>query len=844
MSDTVKINVDGKEYEVAAGANLVDAAKWHAGNDIPVFCYHPKMEPVGMCRMCLVELGTPVRDRASGELLTNDDGSPQIRYFPKLQTACTTTVSDGMHIKTNTPQVIDARNDVLEFLLSSHPLDCPICDKGGECPLQNLTMRHGPQSSRMYFEDKQLLEKHYPLGDLIYLDRERCIQCARCVRFQDEIVGDDVLAFHERGRRLQIITHSDPGFDTYFSGNTTDICPVGALTTGDFRFGARPWELNEVPSISPWDAAGENISLSMRLDRDFGGRAMIKRVMPRQNEWVNEIWISDKTRFGHHFTRSGDRLQTPLRRVGEHTRQSAWNETFMKLSEILKRAEGDVAAIAGSGMSNEDLWELRRLVESAGGTRLGAWLPTHGAAEQVAQVGVGLGTNLGQLGKGDAILVIASDLEEEVPIWRLRLKQAQDRGAYLVVANARHTRLEDFAVQGARNDRIVAGDAIRYAAGEAVAVMSQLRKKHKAIAQRLADAENLVIVAGAECLTLEGSRALAQAAANFLIESGHVGRPNNGLLSPLPGANGMGQHYLGYTPDAALDIMKNPPKVLIVAQAELVDDVPQARAWLDRVETVIYANFFDDDTAEFADYILPLQSFAERDGSFVNGERRVQRFYTAQGPLGEALPAWKIFGGIRQKLDGSRLKPSAGAVMLDISRSISAFDGMRYKALAKVERQFPDVGGRDLYYGGTAYNNKGGLGVQIPSRADQGETLKPVKVNMPAPIAAAENEVVVIPTTRLYNRQRNFRPTLLLEPRILAAFALINGADAAAKGIRQGDVVEIRSGGARVRVRAMVSDEIAQGAVALPRHLTDEAVPMGVCKGTINKIAEAVAAGD
>ena len=340
MSDTVTINVDGKDYEVEAGSNLVDAAKWHAGNDIPVFCYHPKMEPVGMCRMCLVELGTPGRDRATGELMRNDDGTPLIRYFPKLQTACTTAVSDGMHVKTNTQQVIDARNDVLEFLLSSHPLDCPICDKGGECPLQNLTMRHGPQASRMYFEDKMLLDKHYPLGDLIFLDRERCIQCARCVRFQDEVVGDDVLAFYERSRSLQIITNSDPGFDSYFSGNTTDICPVGALTTADFRFGARPWELNEVASISPWDAAGENISLSMRLDRDFGGKAQIKRVMPRQNEWVNEIWISDKTRFGHHFTGSEDRLQQPQIKSGGALRASDWEAAMTGLAETLKGCRG------------------------------------------------------------------------------------------------------------------------------------------------------------------------------------------------------------------------------------------------------------------------------------------------------------------------------------------------------------------------------------------------------------------------------------------------------------------------------------------------------------------------
>ena len=628
-----------------------------------------------------------------------------------------------MHVKTNTQQVIDARNDVLEFLLSSHPLDCPICDKGGECPLQNLTMRHGPQSSRMYFEDKQLLEKHYPLGDLIFLDQERCIQCARCTRFQDEIIGDDVLAFHERGRRLQIITNSDPGFDTYFSGNTTDICPVGALTTADFRFGARPWELNEVASISPWDAAGENISLSMRLDRDFGGKALIKRVMPRQNEQVNEIWISDKTRFGHHFTRSDDRLQIPQRRSGDALRESTWDSAFSAIANILRDAGGDVAAIAGSSMSNEDLWELRRLVEGLGGSRIGAWPPTHGGAATVTEVGVGFGTNLGQLGKGDAIFVIACDLEEEAPIWRLRLKQAQDRGAYLVVANARDTRLEDFAVQGARNDKVVEGDAIRYGAGEAVGVMRDLHTNHEAIAQRLSEAENLVIVAGAEGLTLAGSKALAQAAANFLIETGHVGRRNNGLLSPIPGANGMGLQYLGFTPEASMDIMMDPPKVLFVAQAELLDDDPAARAWLSQIETVIYANFFDDGISDLADFVLPIQTFAERDGSFVNGERRVQRFYLAQGPMGQALPAWKLFGSIRQEMGMSHLKPSAAAVMLELSKNVKAFTGMQYKALAQVKRQFPDVGGRDQYYGGTAYTNEGGVGIQIPSKADSNKKL-------------------------------------------------------------------------------------------------------------------------
>ena len=837
MSDTVKINIDGTEYEVAAGANLVDAAKWHAGNDIPVFCYHPKMEPVGMCRMCLVELGTPARDRATGEFVLNDDGSPLIRYFPKLQTACTTVVSDGMHIKTNTQEVIDARNDVLEFLLSSHPLDCPICDKGGECPLQNLTMRHGPQASRMYFEDKQLLEKHYPLGDLIFLDQERCIQCARCVRFQDEIVGDDVLAFHERGRRLQIITNSEPGFDTYFSGNTTDICPVGALTTTDFRFGARPWELTDVPSISPWDAAGENITLSMRLDRDFDGKAMIKRVMPRQNELVNEIWISDKTRFGHHFTRSDDRLLAPQVRSGGSLRQASWDSALAEIASVLRDAGGDVAAIAGSGMSNEDLWELRRLMQGLGGSRLGAWPPTHGGAEAVAKYGPDIGANLGRLGRGDAILAIACDLEEEVPIWRLRLKQAQDRGAYLVVANARDTRLEDFALQGARNDKVVEGDAIRYGAGEAVAVMRGLDADYPDITQRLSEAENLVIVAGAEGLSLAGSRALAEAAGAFLNENGHAEGRDSGLLSPLPGANGMGLHYLGFTPEDSLDIREKPPKVLFVAQAELLDDDPAARDWLNGVETLIYANLFDDGIGELADFVLPLQSFAERDGSFVNGERRVQRFCLAQGPMGQAIPAWKLYAGIRQEMGMSHLKPSAAAVMLELSKNVDAFGGMSYKALAQVKRQFPDVGGRDQYYGGTAYTNTGGMGIQIERQKDAGSTDSRAHDEP----QAADGEVLIMPVTRLYNRQRNFRPSLLMEPRILNAFAIVHPADAGRFGIADGDMIELAAGASVTRAQAMVSDEIAEGLVALPRHMTDAAAPMSVTSGTITRVAEVVA---
>ncbi len=823
---TVRLFINDTEYQVPAGMNLVDAAKWYAGDDIPVFCYHPKMDPVGMCRMCLVELGSIMKDRETGEDQLDENGNPVIRWFPKLQTACTQMVTDGMVVRTQTEQVDQARENVIEFLLTSHPLDCPICDKGGECPLQNLTMEHGNGKSRMDFDDKLKLNKHVPLGDLIFLDEERCIQCGRCVRFQDEIVGDDVLAFHDRGRDLQIITNSDPGFDTYFSGNTTDICPVGALTTADFRFGARPWELTEIPSICPHDAAGSNISLSVRLDRDFGGRAMIKRVMPRQNEYVNEIWISDKTRFGHHFTRSEDRLQRPLsRNISDKLTPVNWGEAIAAAVAALKDTDGDIAAIAGTSLSNEDAWTLRQLVEGLGGERLGAWPPTHAGADLVAQVGVGAGTNLSELGEGDAVLVIASDLEEEVPIWRLRIKQAVDRGAHLVVANARKTRMDDFAT-----------DVIRYEIGQAAQWMNGIKKNAKDTAKVLADAENLVIVAGADGVSLEGSRALMQAAANFLIESDHVGKANNGLLSPLPGPNGMGLHYLGFSPEATQDIASNPPKVLIVAQAELLADDPEAAAWLDQVETVISLNLFADAVSARAAVVLPVQSFAERDGTFTNGERRVQRFYTAQGPMGEALPAWQILSRIGEALGQGTAKISAAAVMLDITRNVSEFEGMRYRELSKVEeRQFPDIGGQDLYYGGTAYANKGGLGIQIPAQADDGK-VKAGKVELPDAPKTAKGELVIVPVTRLYNRSSTFKPSTLVHPRVLMPYVELNEADADKMGVAQGDVVEVVAGRSSLRVKAYVNGGVPEGFAVLPRHLTDDAAPLTLTVGQINKV--------
>jgi NADH-quinone oxidoreductase subunit G len=325
MSKNVTLTIDGKQAVVQEGTLIVDAAK-SIGINIPVFCYHPKMEPVGMCRMCLVEIGRPIRDRNTGEVVIEEDGSPRLQFGPKLETACTVPVSEGMVVIGLSEKVLAARDDVLEFLLTSHPLDCPVCDKGDECPLQNLTMAWGPGESRYPYEDKKHLAKHYPLGELIVLDRERCIQCGRCVRFQDEIVDDPVIGFYNRGRGLEIVTFSEPGFDSYFSGNTTDICPVGALTTSDFRFGARPWEMQLTASICPHCPVGCNVVYNVRREARSAGKIVIKRAMPRQNEAVNEIWMCDKGRFAYHYMEHEDRLTHPLVREHGELQPASWDQ--------------------------------------------------------------------------------------------------------------------------------------------------------------------------------------------------------------------------------------------------------------------------------------------------------------------------------------------------------------------------------------------------------------------------------------------------------------------------------------------------------------------------------------
>jgi NADH-quinone oxidoreductase subunit G len=595
MSDSnVTLTIDGIEVTVPVGTLLVDAAKM-VGIDIPVFCYHPKLKPAGMCRMCLVEIGRPLRDRKTGEFRHDDEGQPIIQFGPKLETACTTTVGNGWVVKVNSEKAVEGRQKIVEFLLTSHPLDCPICDKGGECPLQNLTMAHGLGKSRFNFEDKKRLDKHVPLGDLIYLDRERCIQCARCIRFQEEIAGDPVIEFTNRGRDLQIVTFTKPGFDSYFSGNTTDICPVGALTTEDFRFGARPWEMNFAASICPQCPVGCNIILNTRREAKSGGAEVVKRVMPRQNEWINEIWICDKGRFAHAFASSSERLSKPLIRKNDNLVETTWDHALKQATEAFKNAGSKVVGIAGGRPSNEDLYNFRVLMEGLGGK---AYLSDYVAGGDLIQkVGLGTETDFGSLGAGDVVLVLACDLLEEAPIWWMRVKLAAQRGVSLIVANARETRLDAFADYSIRYGY---GQAVHAALGllHASSADKSLAKYAgdavlKEAGKAFKDAKNAIIFYGSEGLDFEGTAHLSQACASLLASTQHIGRANNGLIAVWPHNNTQGAWDMGLLPsrDALLESLPGSSIVYIMATDPYGDD-PQLSDKIPDGATVIVQELY------------------------------------------------------------------------------------------------------------------------------------------------------------------------------------------------------------------------------------------------------------
>jgi NADH-quinone oxidoreductase subunit G len=802
MSKQVTLTINGRQVTVPDGTLVADAAKM-AGIDIPVFCHHPKLEPVGMCRMCLVEIGRPILDRTTGQVVM-ENGQPKIQFMPKLETACTNRVSEGMVVMTTSEKAVDGQKGTVEFLLTSHPLDCPVCDKGGECPLQNLTMQFGPGKSRFIYDEKLHLEKQLPLGELIWLDRERCIQCARCIRFQDEIAGESVLGFDDRGRNTQIVSLSDPGFDSVFSGNTTDICPVGALTTADFRFGARPWELQAQASICTQCPVGCNTTLNTRREAKAGGEIVVKRVMPRQNEEVNEIWLCDKGRFAYHYTESKKRLARPMVRKDGKLVRASWDASTKLAAQNFASAKKNFVVLASGRLANEDLFNLKSLADTAGGTAI--LYSDMGGGELTQLVGVGAGTNIGKMGKGDAILVVASDLYEEAPVWWLRVKQAADRGATLIVANPRQTKLDRFAKF-----------TIRYAYGDEVKTVNNFGKKSK-ISDEFAKAKNAIVFFGSEGLGVHGSSALASACANLLKETDHIGRPNNGLIGVWQRANDQGAFEIGIQPEADLaKVLKG--KAVYIAGADPAGDSPALAKALNGAKFVAVQDILETATTEIADVVFPAQAFTERDATYVSGERRVQRFHAAVPVKGDSKPDFAITSMVAKQM-GIILEGSSPSVVFDIlANSIDAFNELSYDRLAEVHGQWPIVGRGDLYYGGTTYENTQGLGVQLFPTAQTGGTVRISKVRKEAALRPKEKELLAVPVNKLYDLGVTVSSADLLEGRIGQAKISLHSATAKKLGVDADKPAKISFNGTNMEAVVKIDDTISTGVVLVPRSM-------------------------
>jgi NADH-quinone oxidoreductase subunit G len=676
MSQTVSITIDGVEHQVPAASLLIRAAQ-DTGTYIPRFCWHERMKPVGMCRMCLVEVQGP--------------------RGPMLITACTSEVADGMVVDTGNDTVRKAQEGVLEFLLANHPLDCPVCDKGGECPLQDQAFSHGPGDSR-FVEIKRNYEKPIAISSLVLLDRERCILCARCTRFSEEISGDPLIEFKSRANVTEVNTFPDHPFASYFSGNTIQICPVGALTSVQYRFRARPWDLQMVESSGLHDTAHPRVSVHVSQNQ-------VLRLVGVDNDATNHGWLSDKERFGFQYLGSEHRLTSPLiRRHGELV-EVGWTEALDLVAEritMVRDSDGGhaFAVIGGAHGSNEDAYALSKFARVVLGTnnvdaRLDDSLASHFLAATVDRA------LIGDIDSADTVLVWGPDLKEEHPTLYLRVRRAaQELGVRLVVVHPRATGLDDRAAIKAS-----------YRPGAGFALLDEMAEgKHGALSEALS-APRVVALVG-QASHADGPR-LAEAVAAYVRSKAGSSR----ILPLARRANLFGALDMGLAPDllpgrvgddeagraALADAWGEIPttrgkdtkamleglgsseiRFLLLVGADPVRDVPDPRPVppaLEAAEFVVSIDLFLNDSNRGADVIFPASGFAEKEGTVTNLEGRVQKVNSIVPGPGQARPDWAILADLADRAGRSIGLSSAETIAKEISEVAPAYSGITWDHL-------------------------------------------------------------------------------------------------------------------------------------------------------------------
>ena len=811
----VTLTINGKKVTVPAGTLIVDAAR-QAGIDIPVFCYHPELVPAGMCRMCLVEIGRPVVDRSTGNTVLENDGTVKVQFGPKLETACTTPVTEAMQVVTDSHKVMAARKENLEFILTSHPLDCPICDKGGECALQNLTMAYGPGESRFLLDEKKHFEKHKPLGDLIILDRERCIQCGRCVRFQQDVAGDPVLAFYHRGRSTEIITNSEPGFDSIFSGNTTDICPVGALTTVDFRFGARPWEMERTASICSHCAVGCNLTYNIRREAVNGGKTVIKRVMPRRNEKVNDCWICDKGRFGYHYLESESLLSKPLVKKDGRLVDSDWDEALRTAERALAVAKAPLV-LAGGGLSNEGLFNLSRIVKDGWGENI---LYSYMAGGDItAQIGLSHDSNLGNLGPQSAVIVVASDLHEEGPIWWQRIKESAQRGMSLIVLNTRPTRLDQYASHIIRYEPGHESETVRSLFPENAAGFGEEINSASATFTKATEG---IIFYGSDGLGLEDSQDLADSCGQLLVKTDHFAKPNNGLVGVWHAPNLQGAWDMGFCPvnDLAGEIQK--ADVLVLAGVNPVAENPDLAEAIKRPDlfTICLDSFFHE-TAMESHVVLPVCTITEQDGTFTSGERRVQRFFPINHPQ-DRKADYEVAGHLANTAGLSLTNVenrSASLVMAEISRQVAGYKGIHFEALGQTNYWTDHERTSTIHYFGTSFENDISLGIQLENQKLQVQFMRLADDKQPGRLPEKGKKLTLLPITYIYDQNWPIVQAKVLQKRLMSPSLKVNLKTAEDLKLSNGKICRFELAGRQYSLKVEIENDLPDRCAFVGRQM-------------------------
>lgn len=617
----VEIELDGKKVEVAEGCMVMHAAE-KAGTYIPHFCYHKKLSIAANCRMCLVD----------------------VEKAPKPMPACATPVTQGMIVRTKSEKAIKAQQSVMEFLLINHPLDCPICDQGGECQLQDLAVGYGSSASR--YEEEKRVVFHKDVGPLISMqEMSRCIHCTRCVRFGQEVSGVMELGMINRGEHSEITTVVGDTVDSELSGNMIDICPVGALTSKPFRYSARTWELSRRKSVSPHDSTGANLIVQVKNHK-------VLRVVPFENEEVNECWIADRDRFSYEALNSDERLTRPMLKQGGEWKEVDWQTALEYVANGLRQIKNDHGASAiGSLVSPhstlEELYLAGKLVRGLGSENIDYRLRN---AEFTAAQGVQwLGTPIASLSKLQGVLVLGSNLRKDHPLFAQRIRQAAKQGCAVLAINER---VYDWAMPVTAS--IVAAPDWAQALADVAAAVAQEKGVAAPVAAADVHAEAQAIAAallrGERKAILLGNAAAHHAQASTLLSLANwIAEQTGASVGYLTeAANTVGAQWVGAQPaasglNAGQMLAGGLKAVLLLNNEPVFDSAAGARAAeaLGKAEMVVTLSPFKSNM-EFSDVLLPIAPFTETSGSFVNAEGRLQSFHAVVKPLAEARPGWKV----------------------------------------------------------------------------------------------------------------------------------------------------------------------------------------------------------